>query len=203
MARFDFTSKCAHPRICKRLMTEFLQDATTLTYVSEFCRFLGMGDDGMPILGDSEFGEYDRVVSLKKSPRGFRTNIHPMDESKIEIEYDFCEFTRYHEEHNEFIRNIRARAPFTAGFSSLTLALLHELGHNETEEEVPEYYDRQKALKNIEKYCGKNPRMVNMMYFSLPDEYMATQWAINWLTNTENRKKAKAFEKAFFKAWRG
>ena len=39
---------------------------------------------------------------------------------------------------------------------------------------------------------------MNYAYFTLPDETAATEWAINWLSDAENRKKAKAFEKKFF-----
>ena len=40
------------------------------------------------------------------------------------------------------------------------------------------------------------------MYFLLPDEVVATKWAIDWLENAENRKLAKAFEKEFFKYYK-
>jgi O-antigen/teichoic acid export membrane protein len=39
---------------------------------------------------------------------------------------------------------------------------------------------------------------VAMMYFLLPDEMSATDWAVEWLQDAEHRRIAKAFEKKFF-----
>ena len=39
---------------------------------------------------------------------------------------------------------------------------------------------------------------INFEYFKLPDEKAATDWAIEWLSHPENRRKAKEFEKKFF-----
>lgn len=179
MARFNYASKCAHPKICLRLMKEFIEDAMTLT--------------------DEEDNPYTVVVARGKCFQTFPYNSN----NYVVIHVDYQQY-----EHNkvgsvEFNRNIRLRSEIVKGFSDLTLSLLHELGHNETVDELPFDYDRQKAEKKIRKYCGDDVRMLNMMYFSLPDEYAATQWAIDWLSDEENRKRAKAFEKAFFKAWRG
>lgn len=38
-------------------------------------------------------------------------------------------------------------------------------------------------------------------YYFLPDERAATEWAIEWLKNSENRKIAKKFEKEFFECF--
>jgi len=39
----------------------------------------------------------------------------------------------------------------------------------------------------------------NALYFDLPDEKAATEWAIKWLA--ENAAIAKEFEKEFVKCW--
>ena len=95
------------------------------------------------------------------------------------------------------------RCEVAKGFSDFTLSLLHELGHCETQDDLPEEDDREKACKMMEKYGKGDKRILNLMYFCLPDEYAATQWAIDWLSDEDNRKRAKKFEKDFFKAWRG
>jgi len=89
------------------------------------------------------------------------------------------------------------------GFSHVTLSLLHELGHLETFDDVPEGYDRLDALLAIKAASKDDDKIANLMYYSLPDEWLATQWAIDWLSEEENRKRAKQFEKEFFRAWRG
>lgn len=202
MARFDYSSKCAHPRICQRLMQDFLQDACTLTWENELVEILGKDEKGWPIFGDHIFEEVFCKISVKKGPC-FRTYICENKQETLEIFYNYTTLNTKCLGHVEFNKNIHLRAFHTKGFSWLTLSLLHELGHQETEEKVPCYYNRAKAIEKIHKMYKKSCREAHQAYFALPDEYLATQWAIDWLAVPENRKKAKAFEKAFFKAWRG
>lgn len=183
MAKFDYTSKCAHPKICERLMTEFLSDASTLTNELEF---------------EELTFERKRPVNLTKGNYGFRAYVGAFD---VCIEYDFK--TMSGEGQREFRRNVIMRDASIRGFSNVTLSLLHELGHFATEDDVPFGYDRFKAEKQFRKWCGDDIVKINMMYFSLPDEWLATQWAIDWLSDEDNRKRAKQFERDFFKAWRG
>ena len=184
MACFDYTSYCAHPRKCKRLMRDFLQDATTLTYE------------------DDETGEEcTRVIKIEKGPC-FETSPYALDVENIHIEYNFSQLTWF-DSSKLFNRNFYKRSPMSRGFSSLTIALLHELGHHETLFDVPDNYDRVKAEKRIMARYAYNLKKLNEAYFKLKDEILATDWAIGWLSNPENRKKAQRFEKEFFKAWRG
>ena len=64
MAKFDYTSKCAHPKICKRLMTEFLSDASDLTDEIE---------------GDELSFERKRPVTLEKGNFGVRAYVGGSD----------------------------------------------------------------------------------------------------------------------------
>lgn len=92
-------------------------------------------------------------------------------------------------------RDMASRAEYMRGFARITKNLLHEIGHVATAIEVWEYY----GLANIQRKhreCNNN-----IDYVTLPDEYAATQWAIDWLADPNNRKKAKAFEKEFFKCF--
>ena len=53
-------------------------------------------------------------------------------------------------------------------------------------------------IKKIEEELPRELR--NYAYFMLPDEDLATSWAIQWLEESaENRRIAKQFEKEFFK----
>lgn len=183
MQKFNYKSKCAHPRKCVKLMREFISDASDLTDEVE------IGDDVL---------EIQRPVSLKKGHDGFRAYIGADD---VKIEYDFKSMSDIGAK--EFYRNMVMRDPSLRGFSMVTLSLLHELGHHETADDVPFGYDREKARNKMYKWSGEDERILNMMYFSLPDEWLATQWAIDWLSDEENRKRAKRFERDFFKAWRG
>ena len=81
-----------------------------------------------------------------------------------------------------FRRNFVRRCPLARGFSNATISILHELGHYFT------WYDFLEIEEEDEFTC----------HFDLPSEVAATDWAIEWLQNPENRKVAKAFEKEFF-----
>lgn len=174
MARFDFSSKCAHPKKCHNLMVDFLKAATSLP---------------------------DEIY-LEKGSDGFCTNLEDKPGPGIFIEYDYSDIN-YPVISHEFLHFVHGKDKLTKGFSELTISLLHELGHNETFKDIPKNYDRKKALRKINKMTGKDLRKANQMYFSLTDENLATEWAVQWLSKKENRKIAKRFEKDFFKAWRG
>ena len=179
MAKFDFEKKCAHPKICLRLMREFVQDACDL-----------LDEDGNPV-----------PVEVKKGPLSCTFPYDAM--SKVLILVDYDQHKKDKIAFREFNRNVKMRSEAAKGFSDLTLTLLHELGHNETIDDLPQDYDREKAYKMLLKCAKDDRRVMNLMYFSLPDEYAATEWAIDWLSDEDNRKRAKKFEKDFFKAWRG
>lgn len=95
----------------------------------------------------------------------------------------------------QFSKDIFSRCSITRGFASVTLAILHELGHMNAQQEF-EGYDREMAIEELIKNFPRET--INFEYFKLPDEKAATDWAIEWLSHPENRKKAKAFEKKFF-----
>lgn len=73
-------------------------------------------------------------------------------------------------------------------FSNIVLILLHEIGHLHTNEQfdLMEYHSQVDGADTDEQY------------FSIPAEYAATQWAIDWLKVPTNREKAKALERAIW-----
>lgn len=185
MSRFNYNSVCFDPKLCKRIMTRFVSEASDMTAEVEI---------------DDLIVEVKKPVKLYKSRNGFCAYVEcPV----ITIDYDFKELAKGDVGCKEFRHNVIMRDPSMNGFSNLTLSLLHELGHFETESKVPCGYNRDKAEKLIDERGKGDYTKINLMYFNLPDEWLATQWAIEWLSNTENRKKAKQFEREFFKAWRG
>lgn len=183
--RFDYQTTPAHPGKVQRLMREFLEEVSTLTYFDE--------DEEMELLRD---------IVLRKGKNGFCTNTTPDDESIVQIYYDFTDLNARKVSVKVFNQNVRARAPFTKGISDVTIALLHELGHNATINDLPKDFDRIEQILDIFA-STENFELRCRMYCDLADEWAATQWAIDWLSDAENRKRARAFERAFFKAWRG
>lgn len=93
-----------------------------------------------------------------------------------------------------FRETCTSRSPVCKGFANITLILLHELGHFSSQQDF-EDYNREEEIK----FLNTIPHEIaSMMYFLLPDEMSATDWAVEWLQDAEHRKIAKAFEKKFF-----
>lgn len=87
-----------------------------------------------------------------------------------------------------FRKSFTDRCPIAKGFSTITLALLHECGHWHTRQVVnPTVYTQM-----VENACSHEE------YFNIPYERIATDWAICWLNSPFNRKIAKWFEKDYF-----
>lgn len=82
-----------------------------------------------------------------------------------------------------FRKNFVSRCPLAKGFSNVTISILHELGH---------HFNREAYIFstiNEDDYDS---------HYDIPYEIVATDWAIEWLQNAENRKMAKAFEREYF-----
>jgi len=176
--------KCIHPRKAYNLMKTFLNDASDLHYA------------------DDENNLFKTEIILKKSD-SFKTESGDSlaDSEELEVNYNFQDLC------SNGAKIFRAcwtrRVPCLKGFSDATLALLHELGHLETNDKVREYFPyfmRELTMVGIENVATCLEE-ANAMYFLMPDEKAATEWAINWLSKKENSKKAKLFEKEFFKCF--
>ena len=110
--------------------------------------------------------------------------------------------------HDYFTKNFHKRSSISKGFAGITISLLHELGHRKTEEQFAIDYPKWDRVLETMKLTKKyhyldNPteydiEQANEEYFTWPDENMATEWAMEWLNDPENRKIAKKFEKEFF-----
>lgn len=76
------------------------------------------------------------------------------------------------------------RCPMARGFANVTITILHEVGH---------HFNREIAI-----FADKLVGDCMDEHLHLPHEVAATEWAIQWLQDSEHRKIAKAFEKEFF-----
>ena len=91
------------------------------------------------------------------------------------------------EEDKMFRKNFISRYPTAQGFANITLAILHELGHWVTRNSV-----------NWLEYAILASQVSSEEYFDLEAERIATDWAIEWLSQSQNRKLAKSFEVQYF-----
>ncbi len=186
---------CIHPRRMVNLMRNFVLAASDLEYET-----FEINDDD---LWDYKNWESIYLKSNCKIKRtgSFQAFIGEFedDDSLIIIGYDFKKLPYLND---YFTIDFRKRCKIAKGFTGITLALLHELGHFETNSDCEELFpdwDREKANEEVsKKYKPTNDLAnANKEYFTWPDERMATEWAMDWLSVPENRKIAKAFEKAF------
>ena len=189
--------KFKHPRIAVKVMRNFINSA-----MDEEVMFLA--DEGIEVDWDTltitkvreERWEYPELI-LKKDKQ-FCAYDNSEDDSIIEIGYNF---SRYYKK-CPFYANFIQRYKPARGFAKITLTLLHELGHVETFSQLPHDYNRAKTIFEIKRKAIEEDLSIwdtNMKYyFPLQDETLATEWAIKWLQNPENRKIAKKFEKEFF-----
>lgn len=172
--------KCVHPRKAKKLMEDFVNYASDL-----FC------DD-----------EKTEIILRKGYCFSAESVDCVADCEELSIEYNLEQiwdngmalFRKFWEE----------RAPILQEFSNITLTLLHELGHLETSDEIRKtfsYKDRHILQEAID-FLYDTEAEKNYYYFKMPDEASATQWGINWLTDTENQKVTKIFEKNFLACFR-
>lgn len=95
-----------------------------------------------------------------------------------------------------FRKDFVERCTLAKGFSDVTISLLHEVGHTMTKSQLPKDYSRREEYTKINFITDKVA--CTLAYFKMLDETLATDWAIEWLNNAENRKFAKQFEKNFW-----
>ena len=191
--------KLKHPRKVMWVMRDFLNNASDLTceqwYLPSRDKMIELGldpDDLFAGFGHIEKENVKKTCVLTKED-GFRAYHYWDDDDRTTFHIGYNLEELYCKGSKQFRQDITRRSSITKGFANVTLALLHELGHLSTE--CDEDYDRELALAEIKSLPREE---INFAYFKLPDETAATNWAIEWLQNAENRKLAKAFEKKFF-----
>lgn len=82
-----------------------------------------------------------------------------------------------------FRKDFVTRCPLARGFANVTLSILHELGH---------HFNREVYI-----FSDVNEDDYDSHYL-IPYEIVATDWAIEWLQDADNRRFAKAFEHEYF-----
>ena len=182
------------------VIKSFINQAITIVAEDEVFteEFLNWLDTNRPLTDSSRPQSTHMVerVRFAEIHRGKRMcAIAPDDylEDTFEIRYNLEELAD--EGCKQFRKDFEKRCPMAKGFADITIALLHEIGHHACGECEYEDYDREEELKFIRTLPYE---MRNLFYFLLPDEMDATNWAIEWLQNPNNRKIAKQFEKKFF-----
>ena len=187
--------KLIHPRKVVWVMRDFINEIHGFTYED-----IVMPDASLPV--NEWFEQFTNAEHITRrtecnivKARGFCAFTGDFSEGDDEFTIGYNFDNLWNRGHYQFSKDFFERCPSARGFASVTISLLHELGHFTAQQEF-EGYDRGRALAELrEKFP---PATINFEYFKLPDEKTATDWAINWLSDPEHRKIAKAFEKKFF-----
>ena len=112
--------------------------------------------------------------------------------AKIFFMYDFDALNRDDHNYCKVFADMNERANYMRGFSRVTRSIVHEAGHLATIKDILD------TIGEGSLWLQRSKAHSVYDYIHLPDEWAATEWAIKWLSDPENRKMAKEFEKKFF-----
>ncbi len=178
-----------NPRKMMWAMRDFLNQASNLTYET-----VSISNEDTFDFKVEEMPRMCKMINFNGTQQGFCA-MNCSDEPTEYFEIGYNLEGLYCRGNSQFRKHFVNICPMGKGFADITLALLHELGHFSTNQEI-QGYNRKMELKFLKQVMPKE--VLNYAYFMLPDEMAATLWAIEWLNDSENRKLAKAFEKKFF-----
>lgn len=183
------------PRKVIWVMRDFINEIHGLTYMDVRLPYVEneSTDEWFERFRNAITEEIPSRVKMTYREKGFAVCTIEKDEPEFHFFYNLDEL--YSKGSKQFAQDFFARCPMGRGFASVTITILHEIGHMNAQQKF-EGYNRIEAIRELEKNFPRET--INFEYFKLPDEKAATDWAIEWLSHPENRKKAKEFEKKFF-----
>ena len=143
----------------------------------------------------------NKAVSAQLAPFGINkakyTGEYSYNFEKKRVDFKVCNETIEDKWFNEFLLE---RFRFTPK-NDFIISILHEIGHAKANEniidDILEFCLNEKTRINIEMMVAEDEatgRNLSFQYFSLPDEIMATQWAVNY-AETHEKELDKMWEK--------
>ena len=183
------------PRKVIWVMRDFINEIHGLTYTDVSLPYIkGESlDEWFERFSNAVEEEIPSQVKMTYREDGFAVCPIEKDDPEFHFFYNLDEL--YSRGHKQFAQDFFARCPMGRGFASITITILHEIGHMNAQQDF-EGYNRIEAIRKLKNNFPRET--INFEYFKLPDEKAATDWAIEWLNHPENRRKAKEFEKKFF-----
>lgn len=208
--RFNYATKPAHPRKVYRIMQDFLNENVELFQEQEYIT----NDAPLPDNIEDIMEWFENGYTITENERVF-FHVHKGDRSCAYVgekngRIDINLTTMANADEVAIYQNACSRSATLKGFSMVTFTLLHEAGHHMVAEEMEDVEDEIETPDNLIGYAFAHANnwkefhdVIQSFHYNKPHEQAATNWAIKFLSDPNNRKKTKAFEKAFFKAWRG
>ena len=183
------------PRKVIWVMRAFINEIHGLTYINVSLPYIKdeNPDEWFERFSNAVEEEIPSQVKMTYREDGFAVCPIEKDDPEFHFFYNLDEL--YSRGHKQFAQDFFARCPMGRGFASITITILHEIGHMNAQQDF-EGYNRIEAIRELKNNFPRET--INFEYFKLPDEKAATDWAIEWLNHPENRRKAKEFEKKFF-----
>ena len=183
------------PRKVIWVMRDFINEIHGLTYTDVSLPYIkGESlDEWFERFSNAVEEEIPSQVKMTYREDGFAVCPIEKDDPEFHFFYNLDEL--YSRGHKQFAQDFFARCPMGRGFASITITILHEIGHMNAQQDF-EGYNRIEAIRELKNNFPRET--INFEYFKLPDEKAATDWAIEWLSHPGNRRKAKEFEKKFF-----
>ena len=183
------------PRKVICVIRDFINEIHGLTYTDVSLPYIkGESlDEWFERFSNAVEEEIPSQVKMTYREDGFAVCISEKDDPEFHFFYNLDAL--YSRGHKQFAQDFFARCPMGRGFASITITILHEIGHMNAQQDF-EGYSRIEAIRELKNNFPRET--INFEYFKLPDEKAATDWAIEWLSHPENRRKAKEFEKKFF-----
>ena len=177
------------------VMRDFINEIHGLTYINVSLPYIKdeNPDEWFERFSNAVEEEIPSQVKMTYREDGFAVCPIEKDDPEFHFFYNLDEL--YSRGHKQFAQDFFARCPMARGFASITITILHEIGHMNAQQNF-EGYNRIEAIRELKNNFSRET--INFEYFKLPDEKSATDWAIEWLSHPENRRKAKEFEKKFF-----
>ena len=114
---------------------------------------------------------------------------------EVEVDYDidfgyvYSSSTIYYsflipDKSGEYLMEFAKQHGLQYDCGSFVLSLFHELGHNET----MDFLDEQEEEESLRiKKTLSTSKEDNFIYFNLPDEIVATEWAIDYINNNKQK----------------
>ena len=136
------------PRKVIWVMRDFINEIHGLTYtdyiVPKATKENETVDEFLERFRNGEEIEVPSTVKMVYREDGFAVRTDERDDSEFHFSYNIDEL--YSRGHKQFAQDFFTRCPMSRGFASVTITILHEIGHMNSQQEF-EGYERIKAIK--------------------------------------------------------
>ena len=136
----------------------------------------------------------NKVISAQLAPFGIDKAKYNPDEYSYSFRKNRVDYKLHNDkiEDRWFREFLKDRFNYSVT-SDLIISILHEIGHAKANEEIEgaiyEFCQREKFRINVEMLSAedeKTGKALCYQYFNLPDEIMATQWAVEYAETHES-----------------